>query len=347
MGKEYTYLVAMRCFTYNHALYIEDALRGFAMQETTFPVVYIVVDDASTDGEPEVLRKWVAENLESEDGAEAWKDMPYGQLSVANLKGKSLSTFVILLLNENHYSIRKSKFPYIEEWNEKAKYFALCEGDDYWTNRLHLESRVSFLEQHDEVGMCYSKCSFYYEKERRFDKKPWGGRGESFEELIKENSIPTLSVVYRRNLDQKYLEYRESCQGSSLWTMGDYPRWLWFSANSRVCFFNTVDGVYRVLPESASHSSDIAKRVKFIQSYCAIRSRFCDDFASEKQKKNLNKLVYNQCNWNLLTVYVKNGLGAEARLYHKKIVIYNVKSFAQYLLGYLMINISCFKIIKP
>ena len=61
---EYKYLVSVRCMTYNHAPYILDALNGFVMQKTTFPYVVQVVDDASTDGEQEVIRKYVAEQFD-------------------------------------------------------------------------------------------------------------------------------------------------------------------------------------------------------------------------------------------------------------------------------------------
>jgi len=41
------YKVIVRCITYNHSKYICDALNGFAIQETKFPFICIVVDDAS------------------------------------------------------------------------------------------------------------------------------------------------------------------------------------------------------------------------------------------------------------------------------------------------------------
>ena len=43
------FLVRTFCAAYNHESYITDALKGFVMQETSFPVVYTIVDDASTD----------------------------------------------------------------------------------------------------------------------------------------------------------------------------------------------------------------------------------------------------------------------------------------------------------
>ena len=51
------FLVSVRCMTYNHSAYIENALDGFTMQKTDFPFVCIIMDDASTDGEQEVLRE--------------------------------------------------------------------------------------------------------------------------------------------------------------------------------------------------------------------------------------------------------------------------------------------------
>ena len=41
--------------TYNHSPYIVDAVNGFTMQKTNYLFVCAVVDDATTDGEQEVI----------------------------------------------------------------------------------------------------------------------------------------------------------------------------------------------------------------------------------------------------------------------------------------------------
>ena len=46
--------VYVSCFTFNQAKYIEDAMNGFVMQQTDFPFVCCIVDDASTDKEQKV-----------------------------------------------------------------------------------------------------------------------------------------------------------------------------------------------------------------------------------------------------------------------------------------------------
>ena len=65
MNVENNYLVAIRCLTYNQSAYVTETLNGFVMQQTNFPFVAMVVDDASTDGEPKVLRDYFNKNFEN------------------------------------------------------------------------------------------------------------------------------------------------------------------------------------------------------------------------------------------------------------------------------------------
>lgn len=46
MNNVIDYKLYIRCFAYNHAPYIEDAMNGFCMQQTTFPYVAVIIDDA-------------------------------------------------------------------------------------------------------------------------------------------------------------------------------------------------------------------------------------------------------------------------------------------------------------
>ena len=51
-------LVAIHCLVYNHAPYLRDCLEGFVMQQTNFPFVAIVHDDASTDASAAIIREY-------------------------------------------------------------------------------------------------------------------------------------------------------------------------------------------------------------------------------------------------------------------------------------------------
>ena len=63
------YKVLVRCFTFNQSKYIEETLNGFAMQQTNFPFVCLVVDDASTDGTSDALKKFDSVTVLSGNGS--------------------------------------------------------------------------------------------------------------------------------------------------------------------------------------------------------------------------------------------------------------------------------------
>ena len=51
-------LVAIHCLVYNHEPYLRECFEGFVMQQTNFPFVAIVHDDASTDGSVAIIREY-------------------------------------------------------------------------------------------------------------------------------------------------------------------------------------------------------------------------------------------------------------------------------------------------
>lgn len=257
--QEYKYMVATRCFTYNHAPYIEDALRGFAMQETTFPVVTIIVDDASTDGEQEVIRSYLSEHFQSPYRTE---ETEYANIICARHKTNANCDFVVLLLRYNHYSIKKPKMPYLSEWLDNAKYHALCEGDDYWNHPKKLQMQVDFLENHPNYVLCYTDSRIVDEHNNRlFHNTPHRYSGDVLKQLIlKGNFIVTAGTLFR-NLSREWEEERLKIPFAM--KMGDKPMWIFLSSKGKFQYMPDVMVSYRVLRESASHSADFNKILTF------------------------------------------------------------------------------------
>lgn len=147
--------VCVRCFTFNQSRYITDALNGFVMQQTDFPFVCCIVDDASTDGEQDVIRKYVEVNFDLSDGSCHFeRETDYAFITYAQHKTNKNCYFAVLYLKENHYSIKKPKIPYLAEWLDSCIYEALCEGDDWWLDEHKLQRQVDILDLHPEVDMC-------------------------------------------------------------------------------------------------------------------------------------------------------------------------------------------------
>ena len=157
------FIVCVNCWTYNHRDFIVDAMNGFVMQHTDFPFVCCIVDDASTDGEQEVIKNYVKENFDLEDTTVSYdKDTEYSHITFAQHKTNRNCFFVVLYLYENHHSQKKSKTPYLKEW-ENAKYRSSCEGDDYWMDKNRLQKMVDFLESHPDYVLVTHRISNYYE----------------------------------------------------------------------------------------------------------------------------------------------------------------------------------------
>ncbi len=143
MKQEEPILVAIHCLVYNHEPYLRDCFEGFVMQKTNFRFVAIVHEDCSTDHSADIIREYEA---------------------------KYPDIFRPIYETENQWSKHDGSLEHI--MNEAidatgAKYVAMCEGDDYWTDPYKLQKQVDFLESHPECSVTFHRCKHYsaYTKE--------------------------------------------------------------------------------------------------------------------------------------------------------------------------------------
>ena len=169
--EKYDWMVYVSCMTFNHAPYIVDAMNGFTMQNTDFPFVCAIVDDASTDGEQEVIKNYLNEHFDLEDKVVArHEETDDYVLTFARHKTNLNCYFAVFFLKYNHYSKKKPKASYLAQWRDKANYIAICEGDDYWTDGTKLKKQVEFLEKHPEFIFCVHNFKRYIESEGKYEE---------------------------------------------------------------------------------------------------------------------------------------------------------------------------------
>ena len=149
------YKVAIKCLVYNHEPYLRECLEGFVMQQTDFPFVAIVHDDASTDHSADIIREYAAK----------YPDIIHP-----------------IYETENQYSKKGSLTKIMNDAIEAtgAPYIAFCEGDDYGTAPHTLQKQVDFLDTHPNVGLCYTDCDIYYEDENQWERAIYTTAGETF-----------------------------------------------------------------------------------------------------------------------------------------------------------------------
>lgn len=268
------YMVVIKCFTYNQANYIEEALKGFVMQKTNFPFCALVVDDFSSDNTADIIRKYEAE---------------YPEI----IKG--------VYLQENYYSqggIKREKTEIVSPWFDRCKYIAMCEGDDYWTDPLKLQKQVDIMESNPDVDLVWTRAKCFSQNKHTF-LYDIGKKVEDFDGLLLENVIPTLTVLYRRGVLEPYHDFIGDRVRS--WKMGDYPLWLYIALHGRIHFLDEVTAVYRYLEESASHSKSYDTAKCFQKSAHSIRSFYLA--YSKKINEDLLQDNYNHIRFCLAFQY--------------------------------------------
>ena len=255
-------MVVIRCTVYNHEPYLRDCLEGFVMQQTNFPFVAIVHDDASTDGSAAIIREY---------------------------EEKYPNIIKPIYETENQYSKRDGSLGRIMSAAIEAtgaKYVAMCEGDDYWTDPLKLQKQVDFMEANSEYSMCFHKVNVLLEEgvsqktiESDIHDGEWSAR-DIYENWI----ISTCSVLYR-----KFPAERDSRI-----LFGDIFLFLQCAERGRIWCLNMQSATYRRHVGGASVSTSIQDVMRMYEQYTFMKHRFptLADISERKRQIYMNYL-YN------------------------------------------------------
>lgn len=209
-------VVSICCATYNHADYLEDALRGFIGQVTTFPFEIIVRDDASSDGTSDIVRGYAAR--------------------YPNIIRPILET-------ENQYSKGVRATPVLVNL-ARGQYVALCEGDDYWITSDKLEKQVQLLRDHPQASMSVARtvvCK-YSEEQGWICPSVYTDNGKDLQEFedIKTGYFHTSAYVIRTALYRDVLN-----KYSSKIQIGDFATRLLLVIDGPFVLLKEIVSVYR------------------------------------------------------------------------------------------------------
>ena len=287
------YKVLIRCATYNHSKYICDALNGFSIQETDFPFICIVVDDASKDENQEVIRQYANDNCDMSK-AEILEDDISKYIRVPH-KTNENCVFLFCLLKLNLYGKPEKKEIY-KPYREICEYEAICEGDDYWTHPKKIQKQVDWMDNHIDFSMSHTAFDYFYENENRFipcdleklKKIP----DPSLEDIISRYHIQSHTVVLRTSaLIQA--ELHDPFLFSGYFLFGDRILFFMMRYYGKIHLMEDNTGVYRKNDGSVTRNG-AKSTIALFRSAAEFHCYVCEKYSLSKEfyltkKKNLSE----------------------------------------------------------
>lgn len=213
---------------YNHEKYIAQTIDGFLAQKKDFSIEVIIGEDCSTDKTRQICLDYQ----------------------------KNFPDIIRVLPRTRNIGAHENFLDVME--NCRGKYVAICEGDDHWTDTLKLQRQVDFLEANPDFALCFHNVLIEYETDAQQPHLLHTNELPdvlTFEDLAKENFIPTLSCVFRNRLFQAFPAwYREM-------PLGDWTLHLLNAEHGKIKYFSEAMGIYRVHDAGAWGNQAIEKRL--------------------------------------------------------------------------------------
>lgn len=161
--------------TYNHEKFIGQAIKSVVSQQTKFDFRMLIVEDCSTDGTKKVVFDY--------ERAHPDKIKVFYNEQNAFMNGKNNWVFLF------------SKV--------KAKYVALLDGDDFWTDTTKLQKQVDFLEANPRIAGCFHDAIVVDENSKTTNDSYYKSPHKVYDQahaIVNGGAYATCSLVFRAQI---------------------------------------------------------------------------------------------------------------------------------------------------
>ncbi len=252
-------LVSVKMITYNHAAFIDRAIRGVLQQKTIFPFELVIGEDYSTDGTRDTVFKYQ----------------------------KQYPDMIRVVTSDHNVGATKNSYRTLKAC--KGKYVAYCEGDDFWQHDGKLQKQADYLKSHPECGILSSSYDVYYSRTKKLVKDYVKYRKLEMPQNIGiydileniggiSHGILTCTIMVRKALTEEIIESDPYLHQNERFLMGDTQLWAEIAAKSSLHYMTESLATHVITEESATRSKDIKKVLRFGVSNAEMMLYLCGKY---------------------------------------------------------------------
>lgn len=206
--------VSVLIMTYNHELFIRQAVESVLNQKTNFEFEILISEDCSKDKTREIVKEYK----------------------------KLYPETISLLLSDKNIKNNRIVTRGIEA--AKGKYIALLDGDDYWTSSDKLQKQTDFLDEHSDCTICFHNA-LVIDEENKKEQHHWTPdylpQITTMENLWQGNYIATSATMFRNGVIGTVPEWY-----TDFFPITDWPLHLLNAEQGKIGFINETMSVYRI-----------------------------------------------------------------------------------------------------
>lgn len=242
MAVETENMVSVFILAYNQEGFIEQTINSILEQKTNFSFNIVIGEDCSTDNTLRIIKSYQ----------------------------KTFPEKIRLITSNENVGLIKNFVRTIKECD--GKYIAICDGDDFWIDKNKLKIQVDFLEENPDFSIVFTNKNNLFKNGKKVQsvfKKP---DITSFENLVQENYIPSVTVLFRNSFYQQdlpswFLKY----------PYGDWPVYLMtVKDGTKIKYLDMVTANYR---KDTGITSNVSQRVS---QYLRVNINILKDLLKEK-----------------------------------------------------------------
>lgn len=280
------------CITFNQEKYIENTIKSFLNQKTSFNFEVVIYDDCSTDNTRGIIESY---------------------------QSKYPELIRTVFPETNQYSKKRTLPTILATTAAQGEYIALCEGDDYWESTDKLEVQCSALKKHPGIQLSFHSSKNLF---------PTGGFGEgvsygndikifSIEDVVKGGGgfMPTPSLMFHSDIVEKFPHYLDGAP------VGDFFMQVLGSVKGGALYVPSIYCIYRKDADNSWTSSRqsitteqlLKEREAFVMSVTRLEnagiSRVLIDYCVAKELSYLAITALKAQEYEVSKILVNESLG--------------------------------------